>query len=396
MSHKPRVLTIDDLESYANAHLPKFARDYFNGGALDSITLRANRAAYARHWIRPRVLRDVANLNLSARAFPDGHSLPFPLCVAPAAMQKMAHPEGEAATARACGAYGTVMGLSSFSMTGLEEVKREADGTRAKAGLEGGSECVLQMYLFENRSVSEGLIWRAEAAGYKAIVLTVDTPYFGRRLTEIRNEFRVPPHLRMANFDASLGVKTGSELRTEELAKTNPSNSSAKLESGQPPNKNDPSMTWNVISYLRTVTKLPIWLKGILSVEDAELAVEYGVDAIIVSNHGGRQLDCAPPTLEVLPGIAKVINGRIPVHFDGGVRRGSDIFKALCLGADMVWIGRPALWAIAYDGENGLKLALSILEDEFRSCMGLAGCSNVKQLGPEYLMPAHPDILSKL
>ncbi|CAK7234959.1 hypothetical protein SBRCBS47491_009127 [Sporothrix bragantina] len=383
MAAKPQLYSIDDFEQYAAEYLPKTVRDYFNGGALDSVTLKANRAAFAKWYIRPRVLRDVSSLKPQRRVFPDGNNAPFPCCVAPAAMQKMAHPDGEVATARACGAYGTTMGLSSFSTTSLEDVKKQADEGRRASGKTGDSECVMQMYLFENRATTDDLVRRAEKAGYKAIVLTVDTPYFGRRLTEIRNRFKLPPHLRMANFPESLGVKTGSHHRTEELSK---GGSSTTTTSSTPANKNDPSLTWDVIPYLKSITKLPIWLKGILTPEDALLAVEHGADAVFVSNHGGRQLDHAPPTLDVLQSIAAAVGGRVPVHFDGGVRRGSDIFKALCLGADVVWIGRPALWAIAYDGEAGLTSALHILEDEFRACMALAGCSSLDELTPDLLM----------
>ncbi|CAK7202824.1 Hydroxyacid oxidase 1 [Sporothrix eucalyptigena] len=315
MAAKPQLYSIDDFEQYAAEYLPKTVRDYFNGGALDSVTLNANRAAYSKWYIRPRVLRDVSKLKPQRRVFHDGHEIRFPCCVAPAAMQKMAHPDGEEATARGCGAYGTAMGLSSFSTTSLEDAKKQADAARHASGKTGDSECVMQMYLFENRATTDDLVWRAEKAGYKAIVLTVDTPYFGRRLTEIRNRFKLPSHLKMANFPESLGVKTGSHHRTEELSK---GGSSTTTTSSTPANKN--------------------------------------------------------------------VGGRVPVHFDGGVRRGSDIFKALCLGADMVWIGRPALWAIAYDGEAGLVSALHILEDEFRACMALAGCSTLDELTPDLLM----------
>ncbi|KAH8886222.1 peroxisomal glycolate oxidase [Thozetella sp. PMI_491] len=383
------IFSIDDLEAYASNHLPKMVRDYYNGGAMDGITLRGNRDAYAQYWIRPRVLRDVSRLSTETKVF--DNTIPLPLCVAPAAMQKMAHPDGEEATARACGTFGTIMGLSSFSTTSLED----------NAGLEGPSECVLQLYLFENRSTSEHLIRRAEEVGYKAIVLTVDTPYFGRRLSELRNAFRPPPHLKMANFPDSLGVKTGSEHRTNGdqtwpaggQGVTLPTGASS---SNPPPNKNDPTLTWDSIAYLKSITKLPIWLKGILTEEDALLAVQHGADGIFISNHGGRQLDYAPPTLDMLPRIAKVVKRRIPIHFDGGIRRGSDLFKALCLGADVVWIGRPALWAISYDGERGLRLALRLIQQEFEACMALAGCSALEELGPQLLMPVTTTSTSKL
>ncbi|KAI0376733.1 FMN-dependent dehydrogenase [Hypomontagnella monticulosa] len=385
MARKPDVFSIDDLEQYASTVLPKMVRDYFNGGALDSRALNANRSAYLKYYIRPRVLRNVEGISTQTKVFRDGNKIPFPCAVAPAAMQKMAHPEGEEATARACGAYGTVMGLSTYSTTSLEEVKGLAEASRQAAGLIGPAELVLQLYVFQNRSVTEQLIRKAETHGYKAIVLTVDTPQFGRRLTEMRNNFKVPPHLKMANFPDSLGVKTGSELRTRDLEAGAQPMAGANASTA---NKLDPSLTWEVIPWLKSLTKLPIWAKGILAEEDAKLAVQYGADAIFVSNHGGRQLDQAPPTLDVLPGIVKAVNKAVPVHFDGGIRRGSDIFKALCLGADMVWVGRPALWGLAYDGEHGVANALKILEDEFRECMILSGCASLRDLGPHLLINA--------
>ncbi|KAI1400890.1 FMN-dependent dehydrogenase [Hypoxylon fuscum] len=392
MARKPEVYLIDDLEQHASTILPKMARDYFNGGALDGRALQANRTAYQRYHIRPRVLRNVVGLSMQTKVFRGGNIVPFPCAVAPTAMQKIAHPDGEEATARACGAYGAVMGLSTYSTTGLDDVKQVADAARQAAGRKGAAELVLQLYVFQDRSVTEQLIRKAEVHGYEAFILTVDTPQFGRRLTEIRNGFKVPPHLKMANFPDSLAVKTGSELRTRELEAQG---SPVTRTSVSTANKLDPSLTWDVIPWLKSLTKLPIWLKGILTGEDAKLAIQYGADAIFVSNHGGRQLDQAPPTLDVLPGIVKAVHGAVPIHFDGGVRRGSDIFKALCLGADMVWIGRPALWGLAYDGEYGVTNALKILEDEFRECMVLSGSSNLNDLGPHLLVEAQ-DGLSRL
>ncbi|KAI1097688.1 FMN-dependent dehydrogenase [Jackrogersella minutella] len=385
MARRPEVYSIDDLEEHALKVLPKMVRDYFNGGALDSYALRANRAAYQRYHIRPRVLRNVESLSTQTKMFLDGNTIPFPCAVAPAAMQRMAHADGEDATARACGAYGIVMGLSTYSTSSPDEVKIVADDARQTAGLKGSAELVFQLYVFQDRFVTEKLIRRAEAHGYKAIVLTVDTPQFGRRLTEIRNGFKLPSHLKMANFPDSLAVKTGSELRTNDIEATK---RLAVSTSASTANKLDPSLTWEILPWLKSLTKLPIWLKGIMSDEDAKLAVQHGADAIFVSNHGGRQLDQAPPTLDVLPGIVEAVNGALPIHFDGGVRRGTDIFKALCLGADMVWIGRPAIWGIAYNGEYGVTNALKILEDEFRECMALSGCARLKDLGPHLLIEA--------
>lgn len=374
--HSMHFFTVDDFEAHATRILPPMVRDYYNGGSMDAVTLRANRDAYSRYHIRPRVLRNVSDVQTATSCFQGGNTLPFPLCIAPAAMQRMAHAEGEEAMVRAAARFGTVMGLSTFSTSSLEDVSATANAAREHSGQSGPAECVLQLYLFQDRDTSLDLLRRAEKAGFKAVVLTVDTPQFGRRLSELRNQFRVPSHLRMANF--SNNVRTGSELRTM----ANSTNNVGVATS----NKNDPSLTWEAVDWLKSKTSLPIWLKGIMTEEDAELAIQHSADAIVLSNHGGRQLDGAPSTLDMLPAIAKTIRGRVPLHFDGGVRRGSDIFKALCLGADMVWIGRPALWALACNGEEGVIQCLELLFDEFKACMALAGYASLHDLNPSCLM----------
>jgi (S)-2-hydroxy-acid oxidase len=253
MTTVPLFLTVDDFETHASRILPRMVRDYYNGGSMDSITLKANREAYNRYYIRPRVLRNVKNLETYTKCFLGGNNLPMPLCVAPAAMQKMAHPDGEEAMAKACGRYGTVMGLSTFSTSSLEDVAAAAKSGRASVERIGDAECVLQMYLFENRDTSVDLIRRAEKAGFKAVVLTVDTPQFGRRLSELRNKFKVPPHLRMANFASD--VRTGSELRTLERAESATTTNNVGVATT---NKNDASLTWEAVSFLRSVTSLPV------------------------------------------------------------------------------------------------------------------------------------------
>ncbi|KAL0636846.1 hypothetical protein Q9L58_004204 [Maublancomyces gigas] len=272
-------------------------------------------------------------------------------------MQKLAHPDGEIATSRAAAAAGVAMGLSSYSTSAMEDVVREGAGKIDYA---------MQLYVFQNRQTSEALVRRAE----------IDTPYLGRRFNELRNRFRLPPHLGLLNFD------TPSEVIT--------------LCDHSEPTKNanisDASLNWSAdLPWLRTITSLPIWIKGILTSEDTHLAVLHGAAGVIVSNHGGRQLDGVPAALDALPECVEAAAGRVPVHVDGGIRRGSDVFKALALGAECCWIGRIPLWGLAYAGEEGVGLALKILEDEFRLCMGLAGCASVGEISKAHLARVQGD-----
>ncbi|XP_030325150.1 hydroxyacid oxidase 2 isoform X4 [Calypte anna] len=242
---------------------------------------------------------------------------------------------------------------STYSTCTLEEISAAAPG-----GLRW-----FQLYVHRNREVSKNLVQRAEASGFQALVLTADLPYTGRRRDDIRNGFRLPPHMKLKNLEGAFEGDDSSEY-------------------GLPPNSLDASVTWNDIYWLRSLTQLPIIIKGILTREDAELAVRHGVQGIIVSNHGGRQLDGGLATIDALVEIVEAVQGRAEVYLDGGIRKGSDILKALALGAKCVFIGRPALWGLAYKGEEGLQDVLRILQDEFRLSMALAGCASVSEIGP--------------
>ncbi|MED6265302.1 Hydroxyacid oxidase 2, partial [Characodon lateralis] len=220
-----------------------------------------------------------------------------------------------------------------------------------------------QLYMYRDRKLSEQLVHRVEALGYKALVFTVDVPYTGKRRNDIRNQFRLPPHLKVKNFEGVFQQET-----------------SVPEEYGIPANTLDPSISWKDIYWLQSITHLPIIVKGILTKEDAELAVEHGVQGIIVSNHGGRQLDGGPASIDALVEIVDVVAGRIEIYVDGGIRTGSDVLKALALGAKCVFIGRPAVWGLAYKGEEGVREVLQILNDEFRLSMALAGCKNVAEI----------------
>ena len=391
-SHDLNCLTIAELEKHAEVRMNKQTRDYYNEGADSGSTLLENIQAYAKYRIRPRVLRDISQINTSVELF--GARQSIPLGVAPTAMQCLAHPDGEIATARACEKAGVPMGLSSFSTSTLEEV----------AFAQGNNTRVLQLYLFEEREHSRKLIARARKAGYKAVFLTVDTPMLGRRNLEIRNQFKLPKPYKIANFpedsssDASQTVMDGSTPAKGSQKQT--STSAAGYHDGKqrrPPtgpitfhtHAANPTLCWERdIDWIKNecAPEMQVWVKGIATAEDALLAVHHGVDGIVVSNHGGRQLNGALATLDALPEIVEAAAGKIPVHVDGGIRHGTDVFKALALGADFVWIGRPVLWGLAYKGQEGVELCLKLLADEIRLCMGLAGTVRVKDISKEYLV----------
>ncbi|KAK6435803.1 hypothetical protein LTR95_008003 [Oleoguttula sp. CCFEE 5521] len=391
--HDLNCLTIAELEAIAHTRMDKQTRDYYNEGADSGSTLKENLSAYAKYRIRPRVLRDVSSIDPSVDIF--GHTNSIPIGVAPTAMQCLAHSDGEKATARAGRKMGVAMGLSSFATTTLEEVAEES----------GEVPNVLQLYLFEEREHSRKLIARAKKAGFKAVFLTVDTPFLGRRNMEIRNQFKLPPHFKIANFaeDDDAAQEVAGHTGGDEAKRPSPpkrASSTAGYHDGKarvPPtgpitfhsHAANPTLSWDRdIAWLKKECEpeMQVWIKGVATGEDAALAVQHGVHGIVVSNHGGRQLNGALATLDALPEVVEAVAGRIPVHVDGGVRHGTDVFKALALGADFVWIGRPVLWGLAYKGQEGVELCLRLLGDEVRLCMGLAGVTKVKDIGKEYLV----------
>ncbi|NXC82605.1 HAOX1 oxidase, partial [Cercotrichas coryphoeus] len=380
MSGKP--VCIADFEEYAKTFLPKSVYDYYRSGADDQETLADNVAAFSRWKLYPRVLRDVSVMDLSTSVL--GQRVAMPVCVAATAMQRMAHPDGETATARACQAVGTGMMLSSWATSSIEEVAEAAPG-----GLRW-----LQLYVYKDREVTESLVRRAERAGYRGIFVTADTPYLGRRLADVRNKFQLPPHLRLKNFSSSdLAFSSGKDIGE---------NSGLAVYVAE---AIDATINWQDIKWLRGLTSLPIVLKGILRADDAKEAVKIGVNGILVSNHGARQLDGVPATvtvflvslfqIDVLPEIVEAVQGKVEVFLDGGVRKGTDVLKALALGAKAVFIGRPVLWGLAYQGEEGVKEVLQMLKEEFRLAMALTGCRRVEEIG-RTLIRRHQVLFSKI
>lgn len=355
----PDVVTISDIQRLGDAKLERTARGYYDSGADQEQTLRENVDAFSRLRFRPRVLVDVSNTWTATTVL--GKEISMPIGIAPSAMQKLAHPIGEAGTAKAAEAAGTVMILSTLSTTSLEDVRRAAPN------------CLLwyQLYVYRNRSLTESLVKRAVAAGYAAIVLTVDAPVFGQRIIDVKNRFSLPPNLTLANLEGSLSDLSsisGSGLTEYTRRLFNP------------------AVTWEDIPWLKRISGLPIVIKGIVTPEAAAYAPTFGASAILVSNHGGRQLDGTPATIEALPEIVAVTRGRIEVYLDGGVRTGSDVAKALSLGARAVFFGRPALWGLAYNGTEGVARVLDILRTELERTIALLGCPDSTKLTPRYVV----------
>jgi 4-hydroxymandelate oxidase len=359
MSHldrdRPMLLTIEEFESSAGAALPADVWDYLSGGSGAEVTLAANRSAFDRLRLRPRALVDVSRCDHRVDLL--GASLAAPLGVAPMAYQRLAHPDGEVATAVAAGATGLLLVVSLFASRSLEEIAEAATGP-----------LWLQLYWLRQRAVLADLITRAEAAGYRAIVLTVDTPRVGRRLRDMRNGFAVPAGVTPASIDPAVMASA---------ARGRPGESAIERHSRE---RFDPSLCWDDLAWLRERTSLPLVVKGLLTAEDARLAVERGVDAVVVSNHGGRQLDGAVASLDALPEVVDAVAGRCPVLLDGGVRTGSDVAKAVALGARAVLVGRPVLWGLAVAGADGAREVLELLVAELEDAMVLSGRPRVDDL----------------
>lgn len=344
-------MTFDNLralDDLARDTMPRPAFDYYAGGAADERSLRANLDSFGRYTLRPRVLVDVSRRDLSVTLL--GARVDLPVGIAPAAYHHLAHPDGERATARAAARAGALLTASTMSSCSLEEIA-EAGGPRW-----------FQLYVHKEREVTRSLAQRAEAAGYAALVLTVDLPIFGRRERDPRNGFVLPKD-KLGNFRAPT-----PEARDALLS-----------------GLHDASLSWRELAWLRAQTRLPLVLKGVLTAEDARLAVEHGAAAVWVSNHGGRQLDQTPAPLEVLPEVVAAVEGRAEVYLDGGVRRGTDVAIALALGARAVFTARPFLYALAVGGEAGVSRALSLLREETSVALALLGVTSPAQLGPQHV-----------
>ncbi|PVZ96909.1 hypothetical protein BB558_007163 [Smittium angustum] len=366
-----KIASLSDIEKLAFQKLDKNALDYYASGAQDEITHYDNKKAFDRYQIRPRFLRDVSKVDMSTEIF--GEKFSSPIFVAASAMQKMAHPIGEVGSARSACKHGVCYSLSTVSTTSLEEVSESVQSLVAE-----GHKSVrwFQLYVYKEKEKTIALIRRAERAGFTAILITVDTPFTGRRLANIRNAFKMPTHLKLANFEAE---EDGNSEKEE--CGNDDSTWPPKLVAGQL----DPGLSWEDIKWIKSQTHLPVLVKGILTHEDAKIALDSGMDGIVVSNHGGRQLDSVSATIDALAEVVSGCENKIPVLMDGGVMRGTDVFKAIALGAKAVFVGRPVLWSLAHDGENGVDLMLDILSEEFRMAMALSGCTSIKDINRNYI-----------
>lgn len=350
----PEVVAVADYEALARERMSEGAWAYVAGGAADEITLRENRAAFDRLKLLPRVLRPLAGGH--TRVTLGGRTFEHPILVAPTAYHTLVHREGERATALGAAAARAGLIVSAQAGVRLEDI--------AAAG--GGSPWWLQLYPSADRAFLAALVGRAEAAGCEALVLTVDAPVSGVRNREWRAGFRLPPGVDAVNLRglaAPAAVATGvgeSPLLGGALAEAAP--------------------TWDEVAWLRSVTRLPVWVKGILAPADAARAVEAGAAGVIVSNHGGRTLDTAPATIEALPAVVAAVGGRLPVLLDGGVRRGTDVLKALALGASAVLVGRPVLHGLAAAGAPGVAHVLHLLRAELEAAMALCGCATLAEV----------------
>lgn len=360
-------MTIDTLpvnlleyEELARARLAPMAYDYIAGGAGAEETVRANRSAFARWRLLPRVLIDVSKVRTEVDLL--GTRVAFPVLVAPTAFHQLAHADGEAATARGAAAAGTLMVVSTIANLPVEEVAAAAPGAALW----------FQLYVHRDRGLTRELVQRAEAAGCRALVFTVDSPVFGRRDRDMRNAFHLPEGLVMGN------------LRDSPLAAPAPGVSGLFAYSHQL----DPGLEWSSVDWLRSETRLPVLLKGVLAPDDAREAVRRGVAGLIVSNHGGRQLEGSIATLDALPAVVEAVDGDVPVLLDGGVRRGTDVVKALALGARAVLVGRPVVWGLAADGEAGVERVLRLLRLEIVNALQLVGRADVAAVGRDLLVPA--------
>lgn len=342
-------LSLRGIEDEARRHLTPEVCDFYAGGADDEVTLRANEAAFARIGLLPRVLRGRGRSDLGVPLL--GGQLSMPVLVAPTAFHRLAHPDGERAVARACARAGTIMIAAMASTVAIEEVAAAARAAEPDAPLPW-----FQLYIQPDLGFTAAIVERAQAAGCAALAVSVDSAAFGRRERDLRHGFQdLPDGLCCENLrEAGAGGKPG---RVRPIVFW-------------------PELSWSHLGWLRKITALPIVLKGIAHPEDARLAVEHGASALIVSNHGGRQLDTVPASVDLLPAIVEAVDGRVPVLLDGGVRRGGDVVKALALGASAVAVGRPVLWALAVAGEQGVKDALDLLREELERALVLCGCAS--------------------
>jgi L-lactate dehydrogenase (cytochrome) len=376
--HLQRAASIDDLRRLARRRLPGGVFDYIDGGAEDERSLRRNVDGFERLEFRPRVLRDVSDVDTSTTLL--GRALPLPLVLAPTGFTRIAGPEGELAVARAAARAGLPYTLSTLATRSIEEVGQCSSGPKW-----------FQVYVWRDRGLVREMLDRAAAAGYEAIVITVDVAVLGRRERDVRHGFLLPPEIGPGTLvDGALHPGwTWRFLRSEPITFANVSQSAGAANTGPVRLADyinaqfDPSLQWRDLDWFRSIWKGPIVIKGIQTVEDAIRAAGAGVDAVALSNHGGRQLDGAPVPIELVRPVADAVGDQIELICDGGIRRGSDIVKAVALGATACMIGRSYLYGYGAAGERGVDHALSLLTADVRRTMALTGCRTLSDLGAD-------------
>ena len=357
-------VNIFEYEELARERIEQGHYDFIAGGATDEITIRRTRAVFDSIMLRPRMMVDVADRDLSSTVL--GQQISLPLMMDPAGNHSSAHPDAELATARAAGAAGTLMVLSSHASRTLEDVAEVATGP-----------LWFQQYFFKDRGLTLEMAARAEEAGYSAICMTLDAKIKPKRERNIRNDYVGGESPNYAQIE--LGEHTWKFA--------------ADAPAG-PSDIRDQGSVWSDLEWFASSIRLPVVVKGIMAGEDGRLSAENGAKGVIVSNHGGRYLDTTPATIEVLPEVVRAVNGNSEVYLDGGIRRGTDIFKAIALGANAVLMGRPLFWGLAVDGENGLKAVIELLRDELDATMGMSGCPTVESISDAMIDTVSPLLAS--
>ena len=380
---RAEAVNIDDLRRLALRRLPNGVFNYIDGGAEDEVTMRANREAFRRWNFAPRVLRDMSQVDTSTTLL--GRRLPFPLVLAPAGFTRMPDPDGELAVARAAARAGIPYCLSTVATRSIEEVAAAADGCHW-----------FQLYPLRDRELTRDLVQRAADAGYQAMMPTVDMAVSGRRERDVRRGFTLPPQIGLGTILDGIRHPgwTWRFIRSEPIVFSNVLGRSAS--DGTTPvaladfinTQFDPGFSWRDVAWLRDAWQGSLVIKGIQTVADARIAADHGCDAIVLSNHGGRQLDGAPPALDLVAPVADAVGDRIALICDGGVRRGGDIVKALALGADACMAGRAYLYGLGAGGEAGVDYAISLLAEEMSRTMALIGCASVAEIGRTHVAPA--------
>jgi isopentenyl diphosphate isomerase/L-lactate dehydrogenase-like FMN-dependent dehydrogenase len=353
---EPPPVNVEDFKAWAKATLPKPTFDYITSGSADEITLRENVAAFQRIKVFPPLLRGVSAVDQSTTVL--NRRVSLPVLLAPVAGQRIFHPDGALAAARAAAAAGTVFGVSSSAGHSAEEIAEASAGPKW-----------FQLYVPRDRAVARQLVERVERAGYDALVLTVDLGEW--KDADRRNRFALPKEVLLAHL-RGVGFQVADQMSYQDLLAFNE-------------RAWDLSLSWDFFDWLRSVTRLPLVIKGVLRTDDAKKAVAIGLNGIIVSNHGGRRLDGMPASIEMLPSIVETVGDRAEVYLDGGVRRGTDVLKALALGARAVLIGRPYAWARAADGEAGVRKVLELFHAELASAMIATGCAKIGDIQPSLL-----------